>query len=214
MILTYQGHSQFTLESAAGCRVVFDPFDKSVGYPMRKVRADFVIPSHKHGDHHDLSKVEGMTAVVETAGVTRLSPDVEAELLPAYHDDAQGAKRGETFLTSLKMDGLKIVHLGDLGCMLTDRQAAALQNPDILLIPVGGFYTIDATLAAFIAHRLAPRITIPMHYKTSVNADWPIATEEEFLALMHCPTPERLPILRVTKEDISCLPSVLLMERD
>ena len=72
---------------------------------------------------------------------------------------------------------------------------------------------MNAARAAFIVHQLSPRITIPMHYKTSFNADWPIATEEEFLALMHCPTPERMPMLRVTKEDIFCLPSLIFMER-
>ena len=211
MLMTYHGHSEFLLESAEGFRVLTDPFDAHVGYPMHSVNADAVLVSHGHSDHNFTAKVTGHPQIINQAGTTRLSTDCAVTAIPAFHDDCEGKKRGQTLLFLMEMDGLKIAHLGDLGTTLTEEQLNLLHGVDILLIPVGGYYTIDGRTAADIAQKIDAQITIPMHYKTAVNQDWPIADPTEFLRQMHAENAETLPLLRVTKEDVACAPRVCRM---
>ena len=204
MLLQWNGHSEFLLESADGCRVLTDPFDDHVGYPMREVRADAVTVSHGHGDHSYTAKVAGKPMILTAPGKTRLSMSVQVSAVEADHDDAGGTKRGRTLLTVIDMDGLRIAHLGDLGTALNEEQKAFLHDIDILLVPVGGFYTIDADQAAQVVRDLMPKVTIPMHYKTRFNSGWPISDDAPFWAALGVPAPEKTPLLRVTKEDIGC----------
>ena len=204
MLLQWNGHSEFLLESADGFRVLTDPFDDHVGYPMREVRADAVTVSHGHGDHSYTAKVKGKPAILSEAGETRLTPQVKVSAVNAFHDDARGTKRGMTLLTVIEMDGLRIAHLGDIGTPLDANQQAFLRDIDILLIPVGGFYTIDATQAADIVRAIQPKVTVPMHYKTSYNNGWPISDVDPFWTALGVPAPVPVPLLRVTREDIGC----------
>ena len=103
---------------------------------------------------------------------------------------------------------LRVAHMGDVGCPPDDAVLRLVDGCDALLLPVGGYYTIDARQAADIAQSLRPRVTIPMHYKTSCTINWPIAPKDEFLRLMNASDADDMPLLRVTKEDISCLPPV------
>ena len=204
MLLQWNGHSEFLLESADGFRVLTDPFDDHVGYPMRDVRADAVTVSHEHGDHSYTAKVKGKPAILSEAGATRLTPQVKVSAVNAFHDDARGTKRGMTLLTVIEMDGLRIAHLGDIGTLLDADQQAFLRDIDILLIPVGGFYTIDATQAADIVRAIQPKVTVPMHYKTSYNSGWPISDVDPFWTALGVPAQVPVPLLRVTREDIGC----------
>lgn len=204
MLLYWNGHSEFLLESADGYRVLTDPFDDHVGYPMRKVKADAVTVSHGHGDHSYTAKVSGQPMILTQPGTTFLTPDVTVSSVSAYHDDAEGTKRGNTLLTVIEMDGLRIAHLGDLGSPLDQDQAAFLKDVDILLVPVGGYYTIDARQAAEIVRAIRPKVVIPMHYKTRYNAGWPISTVDPFWEALGVPAPVPVPLLRVTREDIEC----------
>ena len=204
MLLQWNGHSEFLLESADGFRVLTDPFDDHVGYPMREVRADAVTVSHGHGDHSYTAKVTGKPVILSEAGATRLTPEVKVSAVNAFHDDAQGTKRGMTLLTVIEMDGLRIAHLGDIGTPLDAEQQAFLRDIDILLVPVGGFYTIDAAQAADIVRTLQPKVAIPMHYKTSYNSGWPISDIGPFWAALDVSAPVPVPVLRITREDIGC----------
>ncbi len=204
MLLTWNGHSEFLLESADGYRVLTDPFDAHVGYPMRRVRADAVTVSHGHGDHSYTEKVDGKPYIFNAAGAIGLSPSVRVGAVNAFHDDAEGTKRGMTLLTVIEMDGLRIAHLGDLGTALGESQLAFLHDIDVLLIPVGGFYTIDAVQAAEAVRRIAPKVTIPMHYKTSYNSGWPISEVGPFWKALGVEPPVTVPMLRITKEDVEC----------
>lgn len=204
MLLQWHGHSEFLLESADGFRVLTDPFDDHVGYPMRKVRADAVTVSHGHGDHSYTQKVTGNPMILSAPGATRLTPEVEISAVSAFHDDAEGAKRGNTLLTVITMDGLRVAHLGDLGTALNAEQKTFLHDIDVLLVPVGGFYTIDAAQAAQTVRDISPKVVIPMHYKTRYNSGWPISDDAPFWAALGVPAPEKVPLLRVTKEDIGC----------
>lgn len=214
MLISYHGHSEFYLESADGFALLTDPYDRHVGYPMHSWRADGVTVSHGHSDHNDVSKALGTPALVDGEGVWMLSPEVKVTAIPSFHDDAQGTKRGNNLIMRIEMDGLVLAHLGDLGEALSPAQQKALGRVDILLVPVGGYYTIDAQGAKAAVDALQPRMIIPMHYKTAVNADWPIAGPEPFLQLMDAAEAAPIPLLRVTRGDLSQQPRVAYMAWD
>ena len=115
MLIFHHGHSEFLLELADGYRILTDPFDAHVGYPMRRVRCDAVTVSHAHGDHSEVGKAENYTALVDHAGTTVLAPGVVVKGIESWHDDQQGALRGPNRIYILEADGLRIAHLGDLG---------------------------------------------------------------------------------------------------
>lgn len=158
------GHSSFRL-STRGVSLVTDPFDPAfIGLPYPKVDADIVTISHSHEDHNDVRRINGTPLVFSGPGEYE-SKDVYIKGIASYHDDKEGADKGKNTIFHIDMDGILIVHLGDLGHKLTSVQEEVLEDVDILLIPTGGFYTIDAKTAAAIVTKLEPSIVIPMHYK-------------------------------------------------
>jgi Predicted Zn-dependent hydrolases of the beta-lactamase fold len=212
MLIRYYGHSLFTLETEGGTLIAFDPFDAHVGYPLPKLNPDVVLMSHAHSDHGNRALFENAQTVIDAAGVYPLKSGIEVTGIKAWHDAEQGIKRGPNILFKVQADGLTVAHLGDLGHELDEAQLKALGRVDILFLPVGGFYTIDALTAKKVMEQVSPRITIPMHYKTEVNAEWPIAALDAFTRYFNT-IPAAMPILRVTKEDIACAASVCVMER-
>ena len=211
MLFRHIGHAEFLIETESGWRIVTDPYDAGTGYPVRPVKADTVLVSHHHHDHDAVENVSGSPQVIDYAGEHTLIPGVRLTAVRAFHDDTGGSKRGETMLFLLEAEGLKIAHLGDLGDRLTPEQTALLHGVDVLMIPVGGFYTIDADTAFEIAGALQARVVIPMHYKTAYNADWPITDEEPFLRHYGEEEIYRGSILRVTAADLPCQPKVALI---
>ena len=157
--LTWHGHSCFTVE-AGGYSVVLDPYapDSVPGLSPLSLSGDLVLCSHEHRDHGCREAVDLRTDGPENPfTITKID---------TFHDDADGALRGTDRIHILEAGGLKIAHLGDLGCALTARQLDRLKKLDALLIPVGGYYTIDASQARDLAARLSPRVVIPMHYRS------------------------------------------------
>ena len=174
MRIIWNGHSCFTLETAGGTAVVDPYLDGSVpGLAPLRLRADAVYCSHGHRDH-------GAADVVALSGET---PEIAVEELNTWHDDQQGAQRGPNVIHIFRCGGLKVAHLGDLGCELEPEQLAALADLDALMIPVGGFYTIDAKQAKALVDRLQPRVTIPMHYRSDTFGYDVIGPLEDYLAL-------------------------------
>ena len=108
MLIFHHGHSEFLLELADGYRILTDPFDAHVGYPMRRVRCDAVTVSHAHGDHSEVNKAENYTALVDHAGTTVLAPGVVVKGIESWHDDQQGALRGPNRIYILEADGLRL----------------------------------------------------------------------------------------------------------
>jgi len=212
MLITYHGHSEFYLECANGFALLTDPYDSHVGYPMGAYRADAVTVTHGHGDHNYTAKALGAPAIIDSAGEWYPAPDVKITAIPSVHDDAGGAKRGPNLLMKIEMEGLTLAHLGDQGVELTEEQRRALGRVDVLMLPIGGFFTIDAKTAFRIVQAVKPRVVIPMHYKTAANADWPIADETEFLRLMNAPEAQPMPLLRITRQDLSEQPALALMQ--
>lgn len=210
MLITYYGHALFTLETADGHTLVTDPYDASIGYPMGRLRGEVVTVSHEHHDHNNISLVEGNPIVLRSEGTSEPLQGVRVTGFPSFHDEEQGARRGRNMLFLMEMDGLRLVHLGDLGHELNHAAASALGRVDVLMVPVGGYYTIDAHQAVRLCQALQPRIILPMHYSTALSSRLPIAPVEDFLkALDVYPAP--MPLLRVTKEDLSAQPRVALL---
>lgn len=174
--LEWLGHSCFRIE-ADGYGIVIDPYeDHNVpGLTLKGAEANQVLCSHEHHDHNARDKVK----ILPEEGKNPW--DITA--LSTWHDDQQGALRGENLIHILKCGELRIVHLGDLGCELTQEQLEQLKEADVLLIPVGGFYTIDAAQAKALTDQINPCVTIPMHYRGDGFGYDVIGTVEEFLAL-------------------------------
>ena len=212
MLITYQGHSQFLLQSADGFRVLTDPYDESANFPVNPITADAVTVSHGHKDHNYVAKVTGDPVIASTEGTHMLSSTVRASARSAFHDMSGGTKRGSSLLFRIEMDGLVISHLGDLGHIPDTGQLLYLKGTDILLIPVGGFYTVDAAQAVQIVRALRPRIVIPMHFRTGDHGLKPIAPVDDFLKKMAPAEASVQPLLRVTREDLSQQPHLVVLE--
>ena len=210
MIITYFGHSLFTLEAADGRILVTDPFDASMGYSMGRLQGDVITVSHEHHDHNNTSMVEGNPVVIRGEGTYEPLPNMRVTGIPSFHDEDQGARRGRNTLYLMEIDGLRLLHLGDLGHELSWAALNELGRIDVLMVPVGGYYTIDHNQAVALCLALNPRMILPMHYRTKASERLPIATVEDFLkALDVYPTP--MPLLRVTREDLAAQPHVALL---
>ncbi len=184
MKIKYLGHASFLITTDQGTRIIFDPYESgayggAIGYGKIEEEADIVVTSHDHGDHNYTQDIRGAFTLINTAG-THAVKEVRLKELPTFHDTSQGKERGNNLISVLQADGLTLVHLGDLGHELDDQTLAKIGKVDVLLLPVGGFFTIDAAAAGKVMQALSPQVTIPMHYKTEKCA-FPIAPVDEFL---------------------------------
>lgn len=181
MRLDYFAHSCFLLQHE-GFRVLFDPYDPSIGYPAPRVSPiDLVVVSHDHHDHNGVSHVLGPSQVVRGIARREYGPlVVDGEV--GWH--GEGADSDPVSLTLLEWNGRRMAHFGDLGCELEPSQIAKFSELDLLMLPVGGGYTIDGPRAAKLVERLRPKIAVPMHYRTPFlsREQFPhFTTEEPFL---------------------------------
>jgi L-ascorbate metabolism protein UlaG (beta-lactamase superfamily) len=142
--------------------------------------ADIVTCSHGHGDHNAAELVTGNPQVINSAGQYNVK-GISIKGIPTSHDDMDGKKRGANIIFCFSIDSLNLCHMGDIGHFPADSQLSAIKPVDILMIPVGGFFTIDVKTAHEIASAVGAKVIIPMHYKTS-KTGIPIATLEGFLA--------------------------------
>lgn len=209
MIISYHGHSEFLIQTDMGQNILFDPFPKEVGYPMKRVKADLVVISHHHFDHDHVDKVDGRPIIIDQEGAHSPLPGIRLIGTPAFHDDAGGQQRGTILCFRLETEGLSVLHLGDLGVIPDAETAKKLFMPDILLIPVGGYYTVGAEQAAKTIELLQPRVVIPMHYRTKQGGFEQIDTLDPFLQAMSPTLPSVQPLLRVTKGDLSQQPKLV-----
>ena len=133
MLIEHIGHAEFLLTLESGFRIVTDPYDASTGYPVRVLEADGVLVSHHHHDHDAVENVSGAPQVIDYAGLHTFAPGLTVTGIRADHDDAGGAKRGNTLLFLLEAEDLRLAHLGDLGCLLSPEQLEALGRVEALL---------------------------------------------------------------------------------
>lgn len=163
MEIRYLGQSAFRL-STRGAALVTDPFDEQfIGLKFPKVEADIVTISHDHRDHNNASVIPGSPLVISGPGEYEVK-NVRIQGISAFHDEKKGSERGKNTIYAIMMEGITIVHCGDLGHKLEEAQAELLPDIDVLLIPTGGFYTIGSSEASEIVTKLEPKIVIPMHY--------------------------------------------------
>lgn len=168
MIITWQGHSCFKIQDKIGpdgVTVITDPFSKEVGLKVPNCEADIVTISHDHYDHNNSAALRGQPLIINCAGEYDYK-GILVEGIDSFHDDKEGKERGLNVIYRFEVEDISIVHLGDLGSPLDNGQLEKLAGTDILLIPVGGKYTLDAKKAVEVISQIEPRIVIPMHYKT------------------------------------------------
>lgn len=168
MKLQYLGHSCFRIISEMGMTIVCDPYKTSmVGLPMPQVRCDVVTISHHHNDHDCLDNVVGNPTEIDIVG-TCVADDVALESFETFHDDKKGSLRGKNLVFTFSLDGIRVAHLGDIGC-LDENIVQKLKGCHILLIPVGGNYTIDHVGAKWYVDQIQPKLVVPMHYNFATS---------------------------------------------
>jgi L-ascorbate metabolism protein UlaG (beta-lactamase superfamily) len=175
------GHSAFVITSDTGVKIITDPYETSptLTYGEITESADIVSVSHGHTDHGNVAAVRGNPEVIRKAG-SSTAKGIDFKGVVSYHDDAGGSMRGGNIIFCFEVDGIKVCHLGDLGHRLDDKQLKEIGSVDIVLIPVGGYFTIDAQVATKVCEQLKPRVIIPMHYRTEKSFP-DIAGVDEFL---------------------------------
>ncbi len=164
MKIKWLGHSSFLLTESTGITVLTDPYDpEMVGYEYDPPAVDVVTVSHEHADHNFVQKAE-YSELYRDSGKFEYN-GIHITGVPAFHDECEGKKRGRNTIYKFRMDGVNVVHMGDIGEECSPELVERLLPVNVLLIPVGGNYTIDAEAAKEYVDRLMPDIVIPMHYK-------------------------------------------------
>jgi L-ascorbate metabolism protein UlaG (beta-lactamase superfamily) len=187
MRLRYLGHAAFELELTDGRRIVFDPYeagsyDGALAFGPIEGPHDIAVVSHDHPDHRFEGVISQAGTVWDRAGETEID-GVRITSIPTFHDEAEGSERGTNLISIVEADGVRVAHLGDLGHAITKADAPALVGVDVMIIPVGGYFTIDAATAKGIVEEFSPKIVVPMHYKSG-KCGFPIAPVDDFTMLM------------------------------
>jgi L-ascorbate metabolism protein UlaG (beta-lactamase superfamily) len=192
-----------------GVSLVTDPFDPAAtGLKWASLEADLVTVSHQHHDHNYLKGIKGKPFVIDSAGEYEYK-GIYVEGVDAWHDQEQGGRRGPTVIYRIEIDDLTIAHLGDLGTTLDAKQIEHLEGTDILIVPVGGKYTLDARLAVEVINQLEPRIIIPMHYQVS-GLKYDLAPVDKFIKELGLP-PRYEDKLKISKKDLPVEDSELVI---
>ncbi len=187
MKITWLGHASFLIESKRGTRIITDPFeagsyDGAVGYEPISESADIVTVSHDHADHNAVDVVQGGPQVIR-GPEPRTVDDISITGFQTYHDESRGQERGRNTIYVMEVDGMRVGHLGDLGHELSPEEVADIGSVDVLLTPIGGYYTIGPEEAKKAADALGAKVIIPMHYKTEALG-FPVQPVDDFLKLM------------------------------
>lgn len=203
MDITYLGHSSFKIKTKTAT-IITDPFDSQmVGLGYSGVEGEIVTVSHKHADHNAIGKVSGAKKIVEGPGEYEIS-GISIIGYQSFHDGKKGEERGKNTIYIIEAEGLRIAHLGDLGHPISDDLASEMGSIDILMVPVGGTYTVGPKEATEVCSKVDPYFIIPMHYKVPGMNEKEFASlepKETFLKEVGL-TVEVLPKLSVKKEDI------------
>lgn len=216
MRITWLGHAAFLIVSDAGQRILTDPYlaggyGGAVGYGKIEELVDVVVVSHDHHeDHNAVDDLPGNPEVVKGAG-THTAAEITFRGIPTFHDPSGGSERGPNTVFVFEVDNLVFCHLGDLGHVLTSEQVGQIGRVDILMLPVGGYFTIGPREATQVVEQLSPRIIIPMHYKTEV-LNFPIAPVDDFLKGKENVNRPGSSELTVTKEEMPPETRIVVLE--
>jgi len=184
MKVKWYGHSAFLITSDQGIKIILDPYEPGafggkLSYGKIMDGADLVLVSHDHADHNHTAGLPGSPSLVKGSG-SKTIKGITVKGIPTFHDPSKGSERGANTIFTFKVDGIQVCHLGDLGHVLTEKELSEVGPVDLLLTPVGGYFTIDPKEATKVAEQIKPRVLIPMHFKTE-KCEFPIAPVEEFL---------------------------------
>jgi L-ascorbate metabolism protein UlaG (beta-lactamase superfamily) len=209
------GHSAFLLSAADNTRIITDPYvagsyDGALGYGAITETADGVSVSHDHPDHSGQDALPGNPKLVRGLGEHSVG-SVTIKGFRTWHDASKGAQRGENTVFVYEIDGLRVCHLGDLGHLLDEKTAGDIGQVDVLMVPVGGFYTIDAKEATEVARLLGAKVVIPMHYKTG-KLGFDIAGVEGFLSGKDNVKRIGGPEVEITKDNLPPEPEVWVLK--
>ncbi len=202
MKIKWNGHASFTITASDKTVIVTDPYDPSgyggaLKYAPVNDQADGVLVSHDHADHNFVAGLPGSPEVIRDAGSIN---NIHVKGIPTHHDESGGKERGNNVVFVFSVDGVRICFVGDLGHQLTADQIREIGSVDLLLLPVGGTFTVDAAGAAGVADSLNPRLIIPMHFKTE-KCDFPIATVDDFLGQVQNVKQIHRSEIMISKED-------------
>lgn len=204
MNINWRGQSCFQISSNGNVNLVIDPFSEDIGLKLPKMEADVLLVTHQHDDHNNVKAIGGNPFVIQGPGEYDIK-DFFVQGIHSFHDDVSGKERGANTIYTIEggPEDIKLCHLGDLGQKeLTAEQIEKIGEVDILMIPVGGVFTLSAKEAVNVMAQIEPRITIPMHYqlpklKIKING------VEDFLKELGIKKPESLAKLSIKKKDIS-----------
>lgn len=213
MDISWFGQACFRIKGKA-TTLIIDPFDPEftgLKFP-KEMEAAIVLTTHGHRDHNFIHAVLGNPLVISGPGEYEKS-GVSVTGVQAFHDNSQGAEKGVNTIYHILMDGINIVHLGDLGHLLGEDQIGLIDSTDILLLPVGnGGATIDAETAAKVVVQLEPKIVIPMHYKIE-GLKFELSPVEPFLEDMGVQNIEPLPKFSVSRDKLPDETTVILLSK-
>lgn len=210
MDIVWLGHSCFRLKSREGS-VIVDPYHEDLGFGLGKLKADVVLVTHDHAGHNNPKAVSDFRKVVTGPGEYEIR-DIMIQGIRTYHDDQKGALRGKNTTYLIRMDGVVVCHLGDLGHMLSSSQVDEMDEVDVLLVPVGGESTIGSGEAAEIVSSIDPRIVIPMHYQVDgIRPD--LDTLDRFLREMGASGAQAVARLVVNRSNVPEDTRVVTLER-
>ncbi|MDD4857189.1 MAG: MBL fold metallo-hydrolase [Candidatus Krumholzibacteria bacterium] len=214
MKIKYLGHAAFELDLDSGRRIVFDPYTTgafdAIDYAPIEGKFDAAVVSHDHDDHCCRDVLSRAKRIINKAGRVDIG-GASIESAATFHDEAKGAKRGKNLVSVVEAEGLRVAHLGDLGHSVTAKDVPILKGVDVMMIPVGGYFTIDAAAAAKIVKELGPKIVIPMHYLT-MKVTLPISPVENFTKLMDNVERAGASEIAVTKETLPATTKVIVLE--
>jgi L-ascorbate metabolism protein UlaG (beta-lactamase superfamily) len=181
MVIKWLGHDCFLITSKKGVRIITDPYTVGGGISHSPIKeaADIVVVSHDHADHNNVSAVQGKPEVVKGGGL-KTAKGIQFKGVATYHDGSRGKLRGANIVSCFTVDDIKLCHLGDLGHILSQSQMEEVGTVDVLFVPVGGSFTINAAEAVQVCDQLSPRLIIPMHFRMPKCA-YPIASVADFL---------------------------------
>ena len=206
--ITWLGHSCFRIKGSQAT-VITDPFPPDLGYSLGKPSARIVTVSHQHPAHSYVTGVSGVQRVVAGPGEYEIG-GVLIIGIATFHDNERGSKRGKNTVYLIEVDGISVCHLGDLGHVLTADQVEEIDVVDVLLLPVGGYSTLNAAMAAEVVRQLEPKAVVPMHYKTPVLSR-ELDPVEKFLREMGAEGIKSQPKLSVTRSNLPISTQVFLL---
>ena len=214
MEINYLGHACFKIKSS-NTKLLIDPFDpKMVGIKMPHEEVDGVLVSHHHQDHSFIEAARGYRKIIDGPGEYEIG-GISIIGFPTYHDNKNGAERGENTIYLLEAEGIRVLHLGDLGHVLSEKQVEAVGNVNILILPVGNKYSLGAKEAVKVVNDIEPQIVIPIHYFfEGINKEYfgGLLPVDSFLSEMGLPV-EKLPKLSLKLADLAEDQKVVLLER-